>query len=161
MKTGTIKIVFILSLIITSCSFGQSIKPHTIGIVVSDIEKATDWYENILELNLYKEMEFIEYDSLKINFLRGEHFQLELMEKKTSFFINKYVSDYSLNNRPLIGFSKISFSVPDITAIYERTKKLGVHVVLGITEDKEFNSIYFIVKDLDGNLLQFIEQKNE
>ncbi len=162
MKNKTIKnVLFILSIIITSYSFGQSIKPHTIGIVVSDIEKSTDWYENLLELKLYREMAFPEYDSLKINFLKGKYFQLELMEKKTSFTINEYVADYSLNNKPLIGFSKIAFSVPNIASIYKRVKEKNVTEIVGITEDKEFNLRYFIIKDLDGNIIQFIEQKSD
>ena len=39
------------------------------------------------KFKLHKELSFPKYDSLKINFLRGKHFQLELMEKKTSFSI--------------------------------------------------------------------------
>jgi len=152
----------IILFIIYSVSLnGQSIKPYTIGIVVSDVEKATKWYEDVLELTLHKELTFPKYDSLKINFLQGKYLQLELMEKKTSFSIEKYVSNYSLNDKPLIGFSKIAFSVPNITQLYERIKKLSVTEVLGITEDKEFNSRYFIIKDLDGNLIQFIELKSE
>jgi len=98
MRDTITKIILLSSLMITSYSFGQSIKPHTIGIVVSDIEKATKWYETVLDIKLYKEMAFPEYDSLKINFLKGKEFRLELMEKKSSFAITKYVADYSLNN---------------------------------------------------------------
>lgn len=139
----------------------QSIKPHTIGIVVSDMDKATAWYQNILELELTKEMAFPEYDSLRINFLTGEHIRLELISKKTSFAIDDHVKDYNINNEPLIGFSKIAFLVPKIEATYERLKKFKVEEVFGITEDKQFNSLFFIIKDLDGNVIQFIEQKTE
>ncbi|HET9057438.1 MAG TPA: VOC family protein [Chitinophagaceae bacterium] len=152
------KITLVLLLTISTCLFGQNIKPHTIGIVVSDIEKSTKWFENILEIKLYKQMNFPEYDSLKINFLKGDYFQIELMEKKSSFAITKYVTDYSLNRSPLIGFSKVAFSVQDINSTYERIKKFNVTEVLGLTKDKEFNSEYFIIKDLDGNVLQFIQQ---
>lgn len=155
------KIILFLSLILNTNLQGQSIKPHTIGIVVSDINKATKWYENILDLKLYKEMAFPEYDSLKINFLKGKDFQLEIMEKKTSFHINSIIPDYSLNKKPLIGFSKVAFTVPNISTLFEKTKKLNVQIILAITEDKEFNTKYFIIKDLDGNVLQFIEQKTE
>lgn len=148
-----------LFVFMTSCLFAQSIKPHTIGIVVTDIEKSTKWYEDVLELKLYKEMSFPEYDSLNINFLKGNGFQLELMEKKTSFSINKYVPGYNLNDKPLLGFSKVAFTVADIEQLYDRLKKKNVTEVLGITEDKEFNSRYFIIRDLDGNILQFIQPK--
>ena len=153
-----------LSLILCfSVSFlnAQSIKPHTIGIVVSDMDKATAWYQDILELELSKEMAFPEYDSLRINFLTGEHIRLELIAKKTSFAIDDYVKDYNINKEPLIGFSKIAFLVPNVEATYERLKKFNVEEVFGITEDKQFNSSFFIIKDLDGNLIQFIEQKTE
>lgn len=153
MKTFTV----VLLVFITSCSFAQSIKPHTIGIVVADVEKSTKWYEQVLGLKLYKEMSFPEYDSLKINFLKGYEFQLELMEKKTSFTISTYVPDYSLNDKPLIGFSKVAFVVTNIEQLYEQLKIKKVTVILGITEDKEFNSKYFIIKDPDGNILQFVQ----
>lgn len=146
---------FVLSNYSTSA---QSLKPHIIAIVVSDIEQATEWYENTLELSLYKELSFPEYDSLKINFLKRESFQVELIEKKTAFSIKKYVKDYDANVEPLIGFCKISFLVSDIELEYERIKKLKVEEFMGITEDKDFNTKYFFIKDLDGNLIQFIEQ---
>ena len=152
-------ITFYLAAFMTSCSFAQSIKPHTIGIVVNDIEKSTKWYEDVLELKLYKEISFPEYDSLKINFLKGNEFEFELMEKKTSFTIQKYVPGYNLNDKPLLGFSKVAFTVAKIEQLYDRLKKKNVTEVLGITEDKEFGSKYFIIKDLDGNILQFIQPK--
>jgi len=150
-----------LFLLLTACSFAQQVKPYAMGIVVSDIDQSTKWYEEVLELTLYKKMSFPEYDSLKINFLKGKYFQLELMEKKTSFTISKFVPGYSLNDKPLIGFSKMAFSVSDIEQFYKRLKAIHVPEVLGITEDKEFMSKYFIIRDLDGNVLQFIETRNE
>lgn len=142
-------------------AFAQSLKPHIIAIVVSDLEQATEWYENTLELTLYKELNFPEYDSLKINFLKRESFQIELIEKKTAFSIKEYVKDYDANVEPLIGFCKVSFLVPDVESEYERIKKLNVEEFMGITEDKDFMTEYFFVKDTDGNLIQFIEQLEE
>ncbi|NVK51628.1 MAG: VOC family protein [Flavobacteriaceae bacterium] len=154
-----IYILFLFLGFTIAASAQTEIKPHTIGIVVSDIKKATKWYEDVLELKLYKKLSFPKYDSLKIYFLKNKHFQLELLEKKTSFSIHKYVSNYSLNDKPQIGFSKIAFSITKIDSFYKRLKNKGVTIVLGITEDKEFNSKYFIIKDLDNNVLQFIEQQ--
>lgn len=152
-------IILIFLLGISGIALSQkTIKPHTIGIVVSDLKKATAWYKDVFDLKLYKELSFPKYDSLKINFLKGNHFQLELLEKKTSFSINKYVAKYSLNDKPLIGFSKIAFSITEISSFYKKLKQKNVAFILGITEDKEFNSKYFIIKDLDNNVLQFIQE---
>lgn len=139
----------------------QSLKPYIIAIVVNDIEKATEWYENTLELSLYKELSFPEYDSLKINFLKRESFEIELIEKKTAFSIQEYVKNYDANNEPLIGFCKVSFLVSDVELEYERLKKLNVEEFMGITEDKDFKTKYFFIRDIDGNLIQFIEQLKE
>lgn len=159
MKIKFLIIQFIFTLTIPFCSSGQDVTPHSIGIVVSNIEKSTEWYENVLTLEVYKEMSFPEYDSLKINFLKGKHFKLELIEKKTSFPINKYVKNYDVNNEPLIGYAKAAFSVRDIVAEYDRLKKMNIDFMMEITEDKEFNTSYFIIRDPDKNLIQFIEQK--
>lgn len=140
--------------------YGQTLKPYAYGIVVSDIEKSSTWYAKVLDMKLTKELSFPEYDSLKISFLEGHDFRVELIEKKTSFSITKYVSNYSVNDKPLIGFSKIAFLVPDILTFYDRLKTFDVEVLYEITEDPQFNSKYFIIRDLDGNIIQFIQNES-
>lgn len=141
-------------------SYGQTLKPYAVGIVVSDIEKSSTWYAKVLDMKLTKELSFPEYDSLKINFLEGNGFRVELIEKKTSFSITDYVGNYSVNDKPLIGFSKIAFLVPDIQTIYNRLKTFDVEVLYDITKDALFHSEYFIIQDLDGNIIQFIENES-
>ena len=138
-------------------SFGQTIEPFRIAITVQNLEKSSAWYSDIFDMDLYKEMSFPEYDSLKINFLRSSSFELELLEKANSFTIKKYVPDYNINVEPLIGFAKISFKVNNVNQLYNQLKSKNVAMVYDLTEDKTFNSRYFIIEDLDGNLLQFIE----
>lgn len=137
--------------------YSQNVKPSLIGIVVSDLNASTTWYSELFDLKLVKEMSFPKYDSLKINFLKNDDFQLELMEKKTSFSIKDYVENYSINNKPLLGFSKIAFTVKDIQAFYKKIKAMNAKEILAVTEDKEFNTAYFIIADPDGNALQFIQ----
>ena len=161
MKRSIIIIVCLLSLATLSYTYAQEhLKPYSIGIVVSDVAKAAQWYEEVLNLSTYKEMAFPEYDNLKIHFLEGDHIQLELVERSTAFAIQQHVPDYNANSAPLIGFAKIAFTVEDIQATYKRIKALKVKEVLGITKDQSFNSTYFLIEDLDGNLIQFIEHGN-
>ena len=147
----------LLLLLVASSVFSQSIKPHTIAIVVSDIEVSEKWYADVLQMQPFKQMLFPEYDGLKIHFLKNDSFRLELMEKNSSFAISKYVEDYDINKSPLIGFSKIAFSVDDIESEFNRISNLNVNVFMGITEDKQFHSKFFIIKDPDGNSVQFIQ----
>lgn len=161
MNNKFIFFIFLSNLAFTSNLYTQDVRAHTIGIVVRDIQLSTNWYEEILDLKLFKEMSFPEYDSLRINFLKGEHIQLELLEKANTFSIRDYVPEYSINDKPLIGFSKIAFEVEDIRKFKEKTKQLKAREITGIIEDAEFNSLYFIIEDPDGNILQFIENKND
>lgn len=153
----TVKQITLLLLLVASSVFSQNIKPHTIAIVVSDIEVSEKWYADVLHMQRFKQMSFPEYDGLKIHFLKSDSFRVELMEKNTSFSINKYVEDYNINKSPLIGFSKIAFSVEDIESELNRINNLNVNVFMGVTEDKQFHSKFFIIKDPDGNSVQFIQ----
>jgi uncharacterized glyoxalase superfamily protein PhnB len=133
-------------------------EPYRIGIIVKNVEQAARWYESNLEFKTYKKMEFPEYDSLKIYFLRQENFEIELVEKKTSFPLKKVMPEYDINKEPLEGFCKIAFRIKDIKLVYEKMKKNGVKEIMPITYDKELKVEFFIVEDNDGNMIQFISR---
>jgi len=154
-------IILAITLLFGTKSFGQTIEPYRIAITVQNVDRSSAWYAEVFDMELYKEMFFPEYDSLKINFLRTEAFELELAEKATSFTIEKYVPDYNINNHPLVGFAKIAFKVNNVDELYDKLKSKSVSMVYDLIEDKVFNSKYFIIEDLDGNLLQFIELLNK
>jgi hypothetical protein len=96
-----------------------------------------------------------EYDSVEIHFLQRGEFRLELIEKKTSFPIQKFKSDYDINKESLRGMFKFGFQTDDINALYEKLMKNGVKERMGITHDEEFDVYFFLVEDLDENKLQF------
>ena len=155
-------IFLIISGLVTTNLYGQfKLDPYRLGITVKNIEHASHWYEENLGFKAYKKMDFPEYDSLKIRFLRQGDFEIELIEKRTSFSIKSLRPNYSFSNEPLEGFSKIAFRVDDLRQMYEKLKRHGVKEILGITHDKEFDVDFFMVEDIDGNILQFIEAKQK
>ena len=156
---GVVLLAWLLLSIGPSC-FSQEIRPLGIAITVEDLERSAAWYRDVFEMETYKELDFPSYDSLRIHFLRNGSFELELMEKATSFSIQEHVPDYNISRNPLLGFSKVAFRVDNIDSIYDRISKLGVREFMGLTRDKVFNSTYFIIQDPDGNILQFIEQND-
>jgi len=150
---------YILSILMVQHLFGQiSIEPARIGIFVSDVEKASSWYEDNLDFKTYKKMEFPEYDNLKIYFLKNGTFEIELIEKTTSFSIATLKPDYNMNSEPLEGFFKITFKVNDIDQVYHKLKDNGVKEMFGLTYDQEFDQYYCIIMDGDGNVIQLIGQ---
>ena len=143
----------------SNASFAQEVQLHTVAIVVKNMKESVSWYEKVLDLAVIKEMNFPEYDSLQISFLKNKYFQLELMSKSTSFSINNYVENYSINQRPLLGLSKFAVKVEQLEKRFELLQELNAEVVLPITEDEAFNIRYFIVSDPNGVIIQFIEEK--
>lgn len=132
-------------------------EPFRLGITVRNVDQASRWYEENLDFKTYKRMNFPEYDSLKIYFLRNGEFEIELIEKRTSFSIRTLRPDYNLNKEPLEGFAKVAFRIDNIGQVYEKLKRNGVKEIMGITHDQEFREDFFIVEDMDGNVLQFVK----
>jgi catechol 2,3-dioxygenase-like lactoylglutathione lyase family enzyme len=157
-KMKYILIFFFVS--ITINLFGQgAIRPYRLGVTVQNADSSSKWYEEKMGFETYKKMSFPEYDSLRIYFLKKDSFEIELIEKRTSFSIKTFVPGYDLNKAPLRGLSKIVFKVDHINQFYQRIRQKGAKEVLSVTHDEVFNVDFFIIEDLDGNFLQFIEPK--
>jgi predicted enzyme related to lactoylglutathione lyase len=159
MKCINVKICSTLFFVLFwSCiAYGQELHSFGAAITVNDIEIATDWYKKVFEVEVANEMNFPEYDSLKIRVLKNDHFQLELLQKKTSFRIQKFVPAYSVNDKPLIGIFKMVFKTENIDKLYERLEKIRVSMITKIVSDKANGIKYFIISDSDENTIQFIE----
>ena len=137
--------------------YGQiKLEPFRLGITVKNAEHASNWYQDNLGFTVYKKMSFPEYDSLKIYFLKQGEFEIDLVEKKTSFSIKELRPDYNLNREPLEGFYKIVFRIDSLRQTYEKLKKNGVKEIIGLTHDEVFDVDFFMIEDTDGNILQFI-----
>lgn len=151
-------LLFLVASLIPSIAFGQEkLEPYRLAIFVKSVEQSSQWYERNLDFSIYKKMDFPQYDSLKIYFLRHNGFELELIEKRTSFSIRKFEPNYNSDKAPLRGFTKIAFRVDAINRVFEKMKQNGVKVIMGITNDKEFDEDFFMVEDLDENTVQVIK----
>jgi uncharacterized glyoxalase superfamily protein PhnB len=147
---------WICVLLVTTAGAQIDIIPYRIGIVVDNVKIAEQWYQQVLEFRTYKEMELPQYDSLRIRFMRQGNFEIELVQKHSSFSIESLQPGYDINARPLQGFVKVAFKVADVQGTFNRIKQRGAEIILPVTYDKEFNVDFFIIEDPDGNMLQFI-----
>lgn len=130
--------------------------PYLLGIVVSDVEKSAEWYEDNFGFEIIRRMNFPEYDSLQIIHMRMGKVELELIQKQTSFSIKKFVPNYNgFDKSPLRGISKIAFWVSDAETLANQIKKRNVKFLVNLYVNKEFAIKSFIIEDLDGNVLQF------
>jgi hypothetical protein len=134
----------------------SSMRPYLIAIVVQNVENTAAWYKEKLNFEIIKKLDFPEYDSLKIIAMKYGETELELIQKKTSFSINKFVPDYNgFSDAPLRGFAKIAFWVHNIDKLAARLKLMNVKFYRNLYDDKSFGVRSFIIEDIDGNSLQF------
>jgi catechol 2,3-dioxygenase-like lactoylglutathione lyase family enzyme len=131
-------------------------RPYWIGIVVANAEKAANWYKEKLGFAIIRQMSFPDYDSMKIVHLELGKAVIELVQRKTSFSIKKYVPDYDgFGKSPMQGLVKVAFYVADATALASKLRAANVKFRVDIFDSKEFGVRSFIIEDLDGNFLQF------
>lgn len=166
------KIFITVSLILTLCTktYSQSnssnqapilasdtlFRPYLAAIVTEDVEKLSKWYAEKLGFIIARKMNLPEYDSLYIVFLKLGKAELELIQKKNTFSIKKYKSDYNGFTGDLLqGFTKVSFWVSDATTLANYLKTTGIKFVVNLFDDKILAVRSFIIADPDGNILQF------
>lgn len=136
----------------------STLRPYLIAFVAEDVEKTAAWYKEKLNFEIIRKLDFPAFDSLKIIHMKygNSEVELELIQKKSSFSIKKYVPDYDgFDKAPLIGFSKIAFEVKDAAAIANKLKTMGVKFLVNLYDDSKWGLRSFIVEDIDGNVLQF------
>jgi catechol 2,3-dioxygenase-like lactoylglutathione lyase family enzyme len=126
---------------------------------VKNIDSSAQWYQKNLGYKLDRKMQFPEYDSLQICFLKSSTFEIELVSKRTSFPIQRFVPDFDINKAPLQGLVKIAFQVANLETLYRQLKGREVKELLGISYDKATDSDFFVITDPDGNMLQFIRPR--
>jgi catechol 2,3-dioxygenase-like lactoylglutathione lyase family enzyme len=132
-------------------------RPYLTALVVKDAAQSAGWYCQTLGFQITKNMDFPQYDTLRIIFLRLDMSELELIEKRSSFPLSKVVPGYDDEKAPVRGFSKVAFMVNDVRGLADSLRHRGVRIRYGPFEDEPFGIRTVIVEDPDGNLLQFSE----
>lgn len=139
--------------------FGQqmTLRPTLVAIHTPDLEKSIVWYQNNLGFQLKSRQDFPDY-KLKIAILKQDGFELELVEiHKTGNRKNPL----HRKNKLMQGFAKLTFEVEDLHALFNKFIANKVGIVMSITRsnrEDQANIYFFMIHDVDGNLLQFISK---
>lgn len=134
----------------------STFRPYLIAFVVTDVEKTAEWYKEQLGFDIVHKLDFPQYDSLRILFMKLGEVELELIQKKTSFSIKKYVPEYDgFDKAPLRGIAKIAFWVHDVNTLASNLQARKVKFLVNLHDEKDLGIRSFIIEDLDGNVLQF------
>lgn len=138
--------------------FSQSnelkITPSFNAIIVNDLELSKEWYCKLFKLNVLTEFAS-EERGFKIANLGNEQLNLELLELKGS--VNPQEANQDFNEKTRFkGFFKSGFSVNDFDRLEELLQE---HQIEGnVVRDPSTQKRMVIIRDPDGNRIQFFEQ---
>lgn len=132
-------------------------RPYLAGLVVADASRSAEWYQRNLGFEVTRRMTFPLSDSLVIIFLKRGAAELELIQKRNSFSIRKYLPDFDQEKTPLQGIAKVAFMVDDVSQLADSLRAGGVRILFGPFDDRALNLKSVIIEDPDGNVLQFSE----
>ena len=123
-----------------------------VGISVSDMEAALDWYARNLDFRLVKD-DYVPPLKARICFIQNGEFQLEIFQYDDPKPIPQ---DRLTPNSDLqtVGTKHVAFEVPDMKALREKFVANGVDIAHEVM--MEGNNVMF-VRDNSGVLIEFIQ----
>jgi predicted enzyme related to lactoylglutathione lyase len=136
----------------------QSIKvqPYFTAVVVADIDSSMNWYSKMLDVTLRNRADNPDR-GFKQAVLFNSALMIELVELTKGIAKDSLLRNYPAGTQSL-GFNKIGFSVSDISAVFnELTAKQATFFGKMVT-DPISRKRTFLIRDPDGNFIQFFEQ---
>jgi catechol 2,3-dioxygenase-like lactoylglutathione lyase family enzyme len=141
-----------------SC-YGQNVapqfQPYFSAVVVKNLNESQKWYQSVLNLKIKTDMNDPSH-SYHIVILESSNYMVEILELKGSMD-----RDEALKGKPkgteVQGHFKIGFKIANVNDWVRHLKSLGIDVPQ-IWTDQAIGKKNFLVKDPDGNLVQFFEQ---
>lgn len=139
----TIAIIALCIFLSTGNAQTKSPQAYFTAIIVSDIDRSVEWYQNLFDTEVLKRVEMPER-GVRIAILKGDELLIELLQ----------LSDASKSEGRAQGFFKIGFMVEDIDNWVARLKGNEVEFYGGLVYDESLNKRTQILKDPDGNYIQ-------
>ncbi len=134
----------------------KGMRPYLVALSVKSLDESAAWYGGVLGLRLAEKKDFPD-NGLSIAILESEGFRLELVELKGSKAAADLLTD-ATNPASLRGFGKLAFQVDDLAETVAELKMRGAAVFRDFTDPAKPGSGSVIIKDNDGNWIQFFQR---
>lgn len=134
----------------------ELIKFYSVTLSVANAEKSAEWYTEKLGVREVKRKTYEEFKT-KLIFLELNNFHIEL------------IGDGNAKEGPnredppahtaFYGISQFAFETEDLAAVKAELEKKNVSIIFEF-ENAELSVKFFFIRDLDGNLVQFLQSLN-
>ncbi len=150
-----------VALLLLSSLVAQNNSPATatgafFALSVSDLKASTQWYEQKLGLKVLKQVP--KKDGVAVAILEGGGLMVELIERDGAVSLMK-AAPMVKDNTYLEGIFKAGAIVDDFEKTVASLKSHGVEIAYGPFAAKGGEPANVIVRDNDGNLIQFFGKK--
>jgi catechol 2,3-dioxygenase-like lactoylglutathione lyase family enzyme len=132
----------------------RGLRPYLVAISVANLEESAGWYERVLGLRTVEKKDLAQ-QGLKIAFLESHGLRLELVELKGSVGPGS-CADVA-NPAAIRGFGKFAFQVDRLDEVVAALQKNGAIIIHDFRKSARVEDRSIIIKDPDGNWLQFFQ----
>jgi catechol 2,3-dioxygenase-like lactoylglutathione lyase family enzyme len=152
-------LLIVIFLVLVISGYSQNVapefQPYFSAVIVNNLEESVKWYQSVLNLKVKTNMNHPNH-SYHIIILESSDYMLELLELRGSL-----AKDEVMKGKPkgteVQGHFKIGFKIASVNDWVRHLKSLRIDVPQ-VWTDSTTGMKNFLVKDPDGNLVQFFEK---
>jgi len=140
----------------------------SIGVVVEDIDKSLEFYHNVVGMVKVREFSVDSEKAKQLGLSNGESFDVEVLklensEQATEWKLMSFNKKTSHKNKNYIpdenGIRYVTLFVKSMTPVLERINKHKVKTLGETPMMLDENRQFVLIKDPDGNFIEFIGPK--
>ncbi len=133
--------------------------PQQLVIMVEDVDETASWYVSKLDFTMGKSFD-VPDKGLNGRLIRKGDFEVMFMKSRQMRPLPEYRKT-SFEDLAVAGVKRIAFKVDDLksfaSALKKRDVQFDVPVVLFEDKETEVKFLWCIIKDNNGNLIEFME----
>jgi catechol 2,3-dioxygenase-like lactoylglutathione lyase family enzyme len=135
----------------------ESVRPHAVTMSVPDLDLAVRWYSEKLGFREVQRKSYPEFKT-SLAFLELNGYRVELIEAGDSQPSVKRADPPA--HTAMHGISQFSFLTTDLDGVRNELVRRGVSITWEF-ENAELGVKFLFIRDLNGNLIQYIQRLNK